>query len=337
MKAFVTGGTGLLGGNLVRLLRQQGHDVVALVRDRATGERVLGDTGADLVVGDLLEVDRFAPALSGCDALFHTAAYFRETFQPGEHDAKLQAINVDATIALLKAADRAGVGRAVHVSSAGVIGHRPDGAAADESVPADRIVLENPYLNSKVRSEQAVAEFLRTHRLPVVTILPSWLFGPHDTAPSTSGRLVRNFLRGGIPAILPGGGKIADARDVAQAMISAVERGRSGERYVVGGPYASLETILTTLQTVSGVPAPTRKPPYPVALTVAWISQTIARAKHVPALVNVKGVKSLHHNNPTSSDKAVRELGVTFRPLEETLRDTVEWCRDASAAQSPAH
>jgi dihydroflavonol-4-reductase len=331
MKAFVTGGTGLLGGNLIRVLREQGHEVTALVRDQAMGERVLGDTGAPLVVGDLRNVERFAPALNGCDALFHTAAYFRETFQPGAHDDSLQAVNVDGTIALLAAADRAGVGRAICVSSAGVIGHRPDGKPADEDVPADQTVLRNPYLHSKIRSEQAVAQFLTTHRLPVVTILPSWMFGPHDTAPSTAGHLVQNYLRGGIPAILPGGGKIADARDVAQAMIDAVERGRSDERYLVSGPYASLDTILTTLQRVSGVPAPTRKPPYPLALTVAWISQTVARARHVPALVTVKGVQTLHHNNPTSSAKAVRELGVTFRPLEETLRDTVAWYQSMTA------
>ena len=334
MKAFVTGGTGLLGGNLVRLLRLQGHDVTALVRDRATGERVLGDIGATLVVGDLLKVEQFAPALDGCDVLFHTAAYFRETFQPGEHDSTLQAVNVDGTIALLKAADRAGVSRAIYVSSAGAIGHRPDGSPADEEVAADKYVLSNPYLHSKVRSEQAIAEFRKTHQLSVVTVLPSWMFGPHDTAPSTAGRLVQNFLRGGIPAILPGGGKIADARDVAQTMITAVERGRDGERYIVGGPYASLETILTTLQKVSGVPAPSKKPPYPAALTIAFIAQTIARLRGAPALVNVKGVRSLHHNNPTSSEKAIRELGATFRPLEETLRDTVAWCRDETAVNA---
>ncbi|GAA1225519.1 SDR family oxidoreductase [Kitasatospora nipponensis] len=331
MKAFVTGGTGLLGGNLIRSLREQGYEVTALVRDRLVGERVLGDTGARLVEGDLLDVGRFAAALEGCDVLFHTAAYFRETFQPGEHDDRLQAVNVDGTVALLEAADRAGVGKAIHVSSAGVVGHRPGGGPADESVPADRGVLRNPYLRSKVRSEQAVADFLRTHRLPVVVILPSWLFGPHDTAPSSSGRLVRNFLAGAIPAVLPGGGKVADARDVAQAMIAAVEHGRSGERYIVGGPYASTRQIFSTLEAVSGVPAPTRRPAYPVALTVAWVAQGLARLRRVPALVNVKAVRTLHHDNPTSSDKAVRELGLVLRPLEETLRDTVDWCRAVEA------
>ena len=330
MKAFVTGGTGLLGGNLVRLLRAQGHEVTALVRDGSGGERVLGDTGAHLVEADLLDTERFAPALGGCDALFHTAAYFRETFQPGGHQQQLQQVNVTATTTLLEAAERAGVGRAVHVSSAGVIGHSPDGSPADETVPPDPAVLRNPYLHSKVRSEQAVDEFLRTGpRMPVVIVRPSWMFGPYDTAPSSSGRLVRNFLAGGIPGVLPGGGKVVDARDVARTMIAAVQRGRSGERYTVGGPYVSLEQLLGTLEQVSGVPAPTRKVPYPAAVGVAWVSQTVARARRVPALVTVRGVRVLRHHNPTSSDKAVRELGAEFRPLETTLRDTVEWCRAA--------
>ncbi|MDH6133525.1 dihydroflavonol-4-reductase [Kitasatospora sp. MAA4] len=328
MKAFVTGGTGLLGGNLVRLLRDQGHPTTVLVRDRSRAEQVLGGTGAELVEGDLLDVGRYASALEGCDVLFHTAAYFRETFQPGAHHEQLQAVNVDGTVALLEAADQAGVRRAVHVSSAGVIGHRPGGGPADESVPPGAAVLRDPYLHSKVRAEQAVDRFRRDHRLPVVVVQPSWMFGPYDTAPSSSGRLVRNFLRRGIPAVLPGGGKVADARDVAQAMLAAAERGRSGERYIVGGPYVPLAKLLATLQEVSGVPAPTRRAPYPAALAVAWLSQSVARARRVPALVTVQSVRILRHNNPTSSDKAVRELGASFRPLEETLRDTVAWYRD---------
>lgn len=153
------------------------------------------------------------------------------------------------------------------------------------------------------------------------------MFGPHDTAPSSAGRLVRNFLDGGIPAVLPGGGKVVDARDVAQAMIAAAGRGRSGERYLLGGPYVPLTTLFSTLEQVSGVPAPTRRAPYPAAPALAWVSQTVARARRVPALVTVQGVRSLRHDNPTSSAKAVRELGATFRPLAQTLGDTVAWCR----------
>jgi dihydroflavonol-4-reductase len=332
VKAFVTGGTGLLGSNLIEQLTAGGHEVVALVRDRAKGELIFGATSVKMVEGDMRDVDGFAGALRGCDVLFHTAAYFREYFQPGDHRTALTAVNVAGTVALLYAAERAGVRRAVHVSSAAVIGHRPGGGEADETVPPDAGVMRNPYLESKVLADRAVLDFGRTHDLPVVIILPTWMFGPNDHAPSTSGRLVRNFLDGQIPFIPPGGGKVVDARDVAHAMINAAERGRAGERYIVGGPYRSIDTILHALEAVTGVAAPTRHIPYAAVLAMAWLSQTVARLRGTPALLTVQGVRVLHHNNPTGSAKAVRELGVTFRRLEETLRDAAAWIRPRSTA-----
>src|SRR4051812_17510642 len=128
MKTFVTGATGLLGSNLVRTLAADGHAVRALVRSRDKGRALLGDLpGVELVEGDLADVDGFAPALAGCEALFHTAAYFREYFGGGDHRAQLQAINVDGSLALMQAARRHGIQRAVDTSAGGIIGTRPNG------------------------------------------------------------------------------------------------------------------------------------------------------------------------------------------------------------------
>jgi dihydroflavonol-4-reductase len=166
----------------------------------------------------------FAESLVGCDVLFHTAAYFREYYQPGDHWPMLEKINVLGTVALLEAADKRGLKKAIHVSSSGVIGEDDSKAIGDENSAATGLALENLYFRSKVETEKAVANFLRTHTLPVVMILPGWMYGPGDAAPTSAGQLVQDFLNRKLPGVLKGGATIADARDVAAAMIVAVEK-----------------------------------------------------------------------------------------------------------------
>jgi dihydroflavonol-4-reductase len=332
MKAFVTGATGLLGNNLVRLLVQQGYEVEALVRSKEKAQKLLGDVkNVEFIQGDMENVAGFAETLQGCDVLFHTAAYFREYYQPGDHWPKLEKINVKGTIELLEAADKHGVKKAIHVSSGGVIGES-DGTA-NEDTAANGLALENLYFRSKVETEKAIAKFLKTHSLQVVMILPGWIYGPGDAAPTSAGQLVQDFLNRKLPGVLNGGAGIADARDVAQAMIAAVGKGRSGERYIVGGKLYKLADIMQTLEKVSGVPAPRLRIPTPVALAIAWLSQTYARLTGGSTLLTVNGVKTIANPHQISSEKAVRELGASFRPLEDTLRDTVNWYKSNSASQ----
>lgn len=332
MKAFVTGATGLLGNNLVRLLVQQGHEVKALVRSKEKAQKLLGDvTNVESIQGDMENVSGFAKNLEGCDVLFHTAAYFREYYQPGDHWPKLEKINVLGTVELLEAADRHGVKKAVHVSSSGVIGEA-DGTA-NEDTAASGLALDNLYFRSKVETEKAVAGFLKTHKMPVVMILPGWMYGPGDAAPTSAGQLVQDFLGRKLPGVLNGGAMIADARDVAQAMIKAVDKGKNGERYIVGGKLYKLADIMHTLEKVSGVPAPKFRIPTPLALTIAWVSQTIARLTGGTTLLTVSGIQTIANPHQISSEKAVRELGTKFRSLEDTLKDTVNWYRQ-QATQS---
>ncbi|MBC8171474.1 MAG: NAD-dependent epimerase/dehydratase family protein, partial [Anaerolineae bacterium] len=169
MKAFVTGSTGLLGSNLVNLLLAQGHEVKALVRSEAKARKFLTDPRIEIIQGDMEKVDGFAAELQGCDVLFHTAAYFREYYGPGDHWATLEKINVHGTIRLLELAEKAVVKKVIYVSSSGVIGRKPDGSPADETTAPDQLAeRENLYFKSKVAAEQAVANFLKTHHLPVV-------------------------------------------------------------------------------------------------------------------------------------------------------------------------
>jgi dihydroflavonol-4-reductase len=331
MKAFVTGATGLLGTNLVRLLRQQGHQVCALVRSREKAKAAFGDLGVETVAGDMADVPALANALDGCDTLFHTAAYFREYYQPGDHWPILERINVRGTVELLTEAARRGVKTTVHTSSSGVIGPGPDGGPGDESSPPSREAETNLYFKSKVLAEEAIRSWMAQHNgMRVVLVLPGWMFGPEDSGPTGSGKLVLDFLDGKVPGIVDGGACIVDARDVGQAMIAAAERGDHGGRYIVAGEYYSLEEVMKCLQSVSGVLAPTRKIPYPVILTYAWFAELGARMTGRAPTVSLQGVRVMHAKHRVKSSKAARDLGVTFRPLAETLRDEVEWFRQRS-------
>ena len=271
MKAFVTGSTGLLGSNLVHLLLAQRFEVKALARSKHKAEDVLGrQPGLQVLVGDLEDVDGFARELSGCDLLFHTAAYFRETFGPGDHWPALQKINVDATVHLLDAAEAWGVKKTIYVSSATVIGVAPHGLPADEATPPDPDAESNLYRKSKLIAERAISVWLKTHRMPVVLILPAVMIGPLDAAPTTMGQTVLNLLDGRIPAIPPGGATFVDARDVAQAMLKAVERGKSGERYIVGEAYHPIAALAEGVEKATGLPGPRRRVPYAAMLVVVW-------------------------------------------------------------------
>src|SRR5258708_3536633 len=320
MHAFVTGATGLLGSNLVRALLDQGWEVSGLVRSKEKALRVFPDEKIDFVTGDMSDVAAFAPRLAGCDVLFHTAAYFREYYQPGDHKGTLEKINVQGTVDLLIAAEKQGIKKAIHISSAGVIGRKPDASAGDENTPPDDHAASNLYFTSKIDTELAIKRFLKDRSLPVVMTLPSWMWGPGDSAPTASGKLLLDFLKQKLPGIVDGGSSVVDARDVALATIAAADRGLSGERYMVGGKNFDFGDVLATLERVTGVPAPTRKIPYALSLAVVAASETWARLTGGTALVTLAGVPPLHAQNAVRADKAIRELSATCRPFEATVR-----------------
>jgi dihydroflavonol-4-reductase len=327
MKAFVTGATGLLGNNLVRALVAEGHTVRALVRSESKARPLLGDTGAELIRGDMENVAAFADALAGCEVVFHTAAYFREYYGAGDHWPKLEAINVRGTLALAEAAHARGVRRLINTNSSGTIGFGPDGRPGDENTPPAPIAAENLYFKSKVVAAERLLALAAHIGLDVVQVLPGWMFGPWDAAPTGSGRLVLDFLAGALPAILPGGMNAVDARDVAEGMIRAAEQGRSGEKYILAGNFVTLADVSGALARVTGLPAPRLRIPYPIAWTYASLAQTWARITGGQTLVTVAAVRMLQARLRVTSAKAERELGWRHRPLDETLRDEVDWFR----------
>jgi len=336
MKMFVTGATGLLGSNLVRALRAEGHSVRALVRSKEKAQRQLGDTGVELVVGDMEDVPGFVDALGGAEVVFHTAAYFREYYGAGNHWPKLEAINVRGTLALAEAARAHRVRRMIDTSSSGTIGLKPDGSPGDEDTPPAPVAKGNLYFKSKVLVAGQLQALAARTGLDVVQILPGWMFGPGDAAPTASGRLVLDFLAGKLPAVPPGGTSAVDARDVAIGMIRAAERGRAGEKYILGGDFVTLADVIQTLEQVTGQSGPRARIPYPVAFVYAAISQTWAKLTGAATLVTLQGVRGLQARLAVTSAKAEQELGWKHRPLRETLADEVAWYRARGLAAEPA-
>lgn len=329
MKTFVTGATGLLGNNLVRSLVEQGHEVKALVRSAEKARKQFGDLrNIEFVIGDMTAVEEFADQLTGCDVLFHTAAYFREYARRGDPENLLQKINVDASVKLFAAANERSVKRGIFTSSSGTIGLKPDGSPGDETTPPAPIGFENKYFHSKVLAEKALNERASQWQMDVVHILPGLMFGPGDAGPTGVGQLVIDFLMQKVPGIPDAGTEIADARDVADAMIVAATQGRNQQRYIVGGRFHTLKEVFAILEQISGVSSPKFVLPKAMMMIVAWLTEKAASRRGVEANITVMGVKTLTAKLQASSALAERELNATFRPLTETLRDTVEWFVD---------
>lgn len=327
MRAFVTGGTGLLGSNLVRLLADNGYQVRVLARSAIKAEKLLGGLNVEIITGDMMDIEPWAHYLKDCDVLFHTAAYFRESFRRGDHWAHLQKINVTHTVKLFEYAEKYGVGKIVHTSTNATLRKRGDGMPSDESDRMNPEEALNLYGKSKVVGDQEIEKFARDHRTPVVTVLPAWMFGPGDSAPTGSGQLVLNFLSGKLPGSFPSGIDVVDARDVAYAMIKAAESSMGNERYIISGHYTNLEVLFAILQSVSGVQGPSKKFPLPMVYLSTWINDRIAALRNKETDLSLEELRVMTERKRTSGAKAIRELKVTCRPLEDTIRDTVNWFR----------
>lgn len=210
--AFVTGATGLLGNNVVRALLKRNIKVKALVRSVEKARKQFGNLPVEFVEGDMLNVEAFAHALQGCDALFHTAAYFRDSYKGGKHWQKLYDTNVTGTERLLQAAYDAGIRRAVHTSSIAVLKGNRD-QVIDETMSRSELEADDYYL-SKILSEQKVQQFLAQHPdMFIAMVLPGWMFGPGDIGPTSSGQFLLDFVGQKLPGVLPGSFSVVDARD----------------------------------------------------------------------------------------------------------------------------
>ena len=326
MKCFVTGGSGFIGSNLVRELVAQGHEVKVLLRPSSDLRGLQGVT-FERVEGDLTNRSSMIKAMRGCDWCFHVAAVYAlwmRDYTP------MHATNVAGTREVLEAAAEAGCKRIVHTSTVGCIGlpRERDGRVvpSDETAHASWSRMTNEYKRSKWRAE-SIACSLAAKGAPVVIVNPSAPVGPRDVKPTPTGQMIVDFLNKRMPAYVDTGLNWVHVRDVAIGHILAAEKGRVGERYILGNANGNwtMKQTLDVLAEITGLGAPKVRIPYFVALFYAYIGEAIARITGKPPRAPLAGVRMSRHKMYFNPAKAIRELGLPQTPPRKAFEDAVEW------------
>jgi len=320
MKALVTGATGLVGSAVVRELLRHGQEVKVLVRP--TSNR-LNLKGLDLeeVSGDITDYGSILNALKGCDRVYNVAALYTVS---DPTDAYYR-INVEGTRNVLRACLNAGIQRVVYTSTVGAVGSARNGRVADEETSWDLGDLNIPYATTKYIAEfEAYRAY--TKGLPVVIVCPTGPMGERDVKPTPTGKLIVDFLNGKMPLYPQMHFNVIDVDDVALGHRLAMEKGRPGERYILGNKNVSLSEILHTIANLTGVPGPMMAIPYPAVLIVSFLAELfISHILHRPTMFTVGGARFLKRVMHASNEKAVKELGLTLTPFEEVLKKAIRW------------
>jgi dihydroflavonol-4-reductase len=322
MKALVTGATGFVGAAVARALHAAGWQVRVLVRSGANRSN-LQPLEAEIVEGDLAEVAALERALEGCAGLFHVAADYRL----GARDPRpLYRTNVEGTRNILNAARAAGVPRIVYTSSVATIGIPPDGSPGNEQTPVGLSNMIGHYKRSKYLAEEAVRDAARMG-MSVVIVNPSTPVGPGDVKPTPTGQLVLDAASGRMPAYVDTGLNIVHVDDVAAGHLLAFDRGRAGERYILGGEDMTLQAILAQIGQLVGRNPPRIRLPYAAVLPVAYLAEALAKVTGRSGRVTLEGVRMSRKRMFFSSAKAASELGYRWRPPLEAFEDAVSWFR----------
>ncbi len=325
MKTLITGACGFVGSAVVRHLLECGHHVRALVRPQSD-RRNLAGLAVELVTGDLRKPASLDRAVEGCKVLFHVAADYR-LWVP--EPVEMYKTNVEGTRNLLLAAARAGVERIVYTSSVATMGHLSDGNPADEKTPVTLADMIGHYKRSKFLAEAEVCRLVRESGLPIVTVNPSTPVGPRDIKPTPTGRMILQAAAGRMPAYVDTGLNLVHVDDVARGHLLALEHGRTGERYILGGRNMSLKEILHELADLTGRPAPRIRLPHNLILPVAYVVEVFARVSGGDEpFITVNGVRLAKKRMFFSDEKARKELGYDPGPVNRALKDAVNWFRE---------
>jgi dihydroflavonol-4-reductase len=323
MKALVTGATGFVGSRVARALCERGYQVRALVRV-GSDRRNLRQLPVELATGDLNDPPSLAGALTGCEALFHVAADYRL----GVADPRsLYRSNVDGTRNVLEAAQRAGIKRIVYTSSVATIGLPADGSPGREDTPSALTDMIGHYKRSKFLAEEVVREFVRAGA-PVVIVNPSTPIGLGDLKPTPTGQMVVDAAAGRTPAYIDTGLNIVHVDDVAAGHLRAFDRGRIGERYILGGENMTLHEILVQICRLAERSPPRIRLPHAALLPVAYASEALARVTGRSSRVTLEAVRLARKHMYFSSEKAVRDLGYSWRPPGRAFEDALLWFRE---------
>jgi dihydroflavonol-4-reductase len=342
MLALVTGATGFLGSHVARVLAEQGAELRLLVRPTSDLRNLNDDDlkNADRVEGDLRDAVSISKALSGCDVVFHVAADYRLWVRDPE---EMYRSNVEGTRSLLEAARKQGVRRVVYTSSVATMGFTSNHAAAgvrsaegaslhtstvaDEDSPVSLADMIGHYKRSKFMAEQVAVEAARSG-VDVVIVNPTTPVGERDIKPTPTGRIVVDFLKRKFPAYVETGLNLVDATECARGHVQALEKGRSGERYILGGENLTLKQILDRLAAITGLKSPTLKLPYAFAFAAGVVDEMVTgRLLGREPRATIDAVRMGRKMMFVSSAKAERELGWRTVAVDGALRRSVDWFR----------
>ena len=329
MKAFVTGATGFVGSHVARFLAGQGAELRLLVRPSSITANLEGVAG-ERVTGDLREPESLRKAMAGCEAVFHVAADYR-LWAPEPHE--MYRSNVEGTRNIIHLAQQTGVRRVVYTSSVATMGFTPNGRLADESSPVGLGEMIGHYKRSKFQAEQLALEAGRSGA-DVVVVNPTTPVGEQDIKPTPTGRIIVDFLKRKFPAYVDTGLNLVDVAEVARGQVAALEKGRRGERYILGGENLTLKQILDKLAAITGLPSPRVKLPYAVAMATGILDTAVTGLllRREPR-VTVDAVRMGRKKMFVSSAKAESELGWKIVPVDDALRRAVDWFRSHGYAR----
>ncbi|HTA70581.1 MAG TPA: hopanoid-associated sugar epimerase [Bryobacteraceae bacterium] len=315
---LVTGATGFIGWHVARRLLARGHRVRALARPSSR----VRELEVEVVTGDLRDRESLDRAVAGCGAVFHVAADYRLW---AKDQSELYRSNVEGTRNLLAAAREAGVEKVVYTSTVGCIGI-PRDRPGSEDVEVHLEEMAGAYKRSKFQAEQVALEFAGAG-FPVVIVNPTAPIGDHDFKPTPTGKIVVDYLKGAMPAFVDTGLNVVDVEDTSEGHVLALERGRPGERYILGCENLTLEQILTRLAGISGGKAPSWRIPYAIAYMAGLASTGWANLTGVEPRAPLDAVKMARKKMFVSPDKAKRELGFNPGPVDGALKRAVDWFR----------
>lgn len=321
MKVLITGATGFVGAAVARHFLKAGHEVRCLVRPGSDRRNVL-DLHSELVEGRLEDEASLINAVKGCEGLLHVAADYR-IWVPKPKE--MYQANVVGTGMLMEAALKAGVKRIVYTSSVATLGHNKDGTPADEDTPVTESDMIGVYKHSKFLAEDVVRKMIIEQKLPCVIVNPSTPIGQRDIKPTPTGRIIVDSVRGRIPAYLDTGLNVVHVDDVANGHVLAFQKGKIGQRYILGGENLSLEQILGMIAVEAGFNPPRIKLPRDALFPIAYTMQAIGRITGIEPMLTVDALKMAAKKMYFSSKKAEVQLGYTHRPAREAIHDATLW------------
>ncbi len=321
----MTGATGFLGSAILRRLTLEDADVKVLIRQNSNRSNLKGQN-AEICFGDLLDIKSLEKAVRGCNILIHTAADYRIWAQNPD---EIIESNVQGTKNIMAVAGSAGVSKIIYTSSVAALGSSRTPGGTTEDTPSSIEEKIGTYKKSKFLAEMDVLEMHKNDGLPVIIVNPSAPIGPRDIKPTPTGQLVVRAASGKIPVYVDSGLNVVHVDDVADGHLLAMQRGKEGERYILGGENLTLLQILTIIADITGQKPPNVKIPHELALSIAYVSELWARyISHNEPFATIDSVKMAKKPMFYNSHKAITELGYKTRPIKQAFVESINWYKE---------